>query len=498
MKAPPLLILMLFVLAFSNCIHTPAEYRESDDPICIEPDYDSVVVPPNIAPLNFTIRTDADRYRVIFRSGEKDFCISSRNGMIKIPARKWKALTSTTSDSYSMEFYLHNNNEWNRYPGIQNYIADENIDPYLTYRKLDPVFAMWNELSIKQRDLRSFKEKTILESGKLEGNCINCHSYCKNNADKGIIHIRGSLGGSILINEGIARKVNLKADFMENGATYPAWHPGGDFIAFSSNNVDNAIYSANSLRKIEVFDQDADLVVWDIEKNEVFTHDSVFNTMFLESYPCWDAAGEYLYYCRVRDYTGGMTYMYDSSLFEHIDQDIRYDLMRIKCDPEKREWGDPEYVIRASEAGKSILFPRISPDGSYMIVCMTDFGSFPAWHPESDLYILDLNTFEHQALKLNSRQSESWHSWSSEGRWIVFSSRAWDGVHTAPWIAYINEDASCSKPMILPQKHPDHYNRHIRIYNLPELTRSPFSTTVRQVYSVARELNAPVVDGSEF
>jgi len=105
----------------------------------------------------------------------------------------------------------------------------------------------------------------------------------------------------------------------------------------------------------------------------------------------------------------------------------------------------------------SVSFPRISPDGKFALVCMSKYGNFTIWHQESDLYFVNIATKQMSKPDLNSPQSESFHSWSSNGRWIVFSSRRIDGRFTRPYISYFDEQGTAHKPFVLPQKDPDFY-----------------------------------------
>lgn len=72
--------------------------------------------------------------------------------------------------------------------------------------------------------------------------------------------------------------------------------------------------------------------------------------------------------------------------------------------------------------------------------------------------------------EVNSPDTESYHSWSSDGKWFVFSSRRMDGNWTRPYIAAFNsETGMCGKPFILPQKRADFYLRRMESFNIPEL-----------------------------
>ena len=113
--------------------------------------------------------------------------------------------------------------------------------------------------------------------------------------------------------------------------------------------------------------------------------------------------------------------------------------------------------------------------------------TFSIWHRNTELYLID---FETQAIrpleKANSRETESYHTWSSNGRWIVFSSRRDDGNYTRPYIAYMDKDGYDCKPFVLPQRRPDFYDRLLKSFNIPEFMITPASRTWRQYDDIIR------------
>ena len=153
--------------------------------------------------------------------------------------------------------------------------------------------------------------------------------------------------------------------------------------------------------------------------------------------------------------------------------EVRYDLRRIPYDIESDRWGEPETVLSAEEAGGSLLLPRVSPDGRFLLFCRTDYGCFPIFQPGSDLHMLDLRTGRHRRLDINSDRAESWHAWSTNGAWIAFSSKRRDGLFTRIYISHVDERGRAHKPFILPQRDPLFYDSHLKTYSVPEFTTGP-------------------------
>ena len=110
-----------------------------------------------------------------------------------------------------------------------------------------------------------------------------------------------------------------------------------------------------------------------------------------------------------------------------------------------------------------------------------DYGYFSIWHPEADLWLLDLETGESRAMdEVNSTRAESLHNWSTNSRWFLFTSRRDDGLYSRLYFAHIDEQGRCTKPFMLPQQDPRrYYIQSLYSYNTPDFTTrrlEPFPT----------------------
>jgi hypothetical protein len=150
--------------------------------------------------------------------------------------------------------------------------------------------------------------------------------------------------------------------------------------------------------------------------------------------------------------------------------DIKYNLLSIPFDPDAGRFGfQVDTLVNASAIGKSISFPRPSYNGRFIMYTLSDYGNFSIWHKEADLWMLNLDERTTWPLsKLNSENTESYHSWSSDSRWVVFSSRRVNGLYTMPYIAHIDEKGKGAKPFLLPQSDPDYYSASFFSFNIPE------------------------------
>ena len=177
-----------------------------------------------------------------------------------------------------------------------------------------------------------------------------------------------------------------------------------------------------------------------------------------ENIPAFSHDGKWLYYISGPPYTDDSTKVF-----------VKFDLVRISFDPETKTWGEPDTLLTSRETGKSISFPRVSPDDRYIMVTMSSYSYFPIFDKSSDLYIFDLKTRKYYPLECNSVYTESYHTWSQTGRWFVFSSRRIDDCYNRPFFSYFDKNGKSHKPFVLPQKDPLFYKKIMKNYNLPEL-----------------------------
>ena len=430
----------------------------------ISPDYTGVTIPPNIAPMNFLINEEADYYRVeVTSSGGKRLSVSSRDGKVRFPEREWRRITdNSTGGEIKLEVFAYDREEkkMKSFMPFYMYVAEEKIDPYLVYRKIHPGYYSWYRMKIMQRSTESFREESIAENQLLDNNCINCHSFSRNDPETFLLHVRGSMGGTYFSGEGGLKRRELRTESMPANATYPSWHPSGKYVAFSANSVRQSFY-AHSDNNIEVFDLESSLVIYDIESNSMYQPGGPEAKEYMQTFPGWSPDGMYLYYSRTRKP--------DFEIDAENVKNISYDIARRPFDPSSGTLGEPEIVFDASEIGKSASFPKVSPDGRHLVFTLHDYGTFPVWSSEAELYLIDLESGELSKPEIGSDDTESYHGWSSNGKWLVFSSKRKDGVSSRPYFSYFGSPGNPGKPFVLPQRDPTTYGRMLHSFNLPEL-----------------------------
>jgi hypothetical protein len=473
-------VLVLFLLL--DCGETDtSRYETIHRPPTLHPDYASTVIPPNIAPLNFKIEEPGDRYRVKIHSGTGGpILIFSRSASIEIPIKPWKRLLNANrGKELIVEISVRKDGEWRCFEALILRIANEKIDECLVYRLIKPVFNLWKNMGIYQRNLETFEEKALLRNSLLS-NCINCHSFCNHSPSRWSLQMRYSPGGLLLARNDSVINVNSRTSINQFPTAYTAWHPEGKVIAFSVDQVAQFFHAKGENR--DVIDMSSDLMLYSIESDSMTSSVKIASPDRMETLPDWSPDGKYLYFCSAPR----LDSMF--SVKDHYSK-IRYDLMRIPYDIRKNTFGNLETVLSSAVMNKSLSHPKVSPDGRFLLFCMADYGYFTIYRQESDLCMMDLDTGDIHPLPVNSALSESYHSWSSNSRWFVFSSKREDGICARPYFAYVDINGQTYKPFALPQKNAFFYDDYWITYNVPELVAGQVPTHERTLIEAVKRID---------
>ena len=470
----------------------PTDFTQSDKMPHIYPDYLEVTVPVNIAPLTFEMYDPSEEMAVRYSFGDEE--IICRGDKSQPDIDDWKQLTAAAKGkAIQVETYACNDGQWTRFKPFNIYVSPDSIDPYISYRLIHPSYNLYEELTISQRSLENFNESVIYDNMLCtdgpDGQCINCHNYQQYNPDRMQFHARHNMGGTVIAYDGKTRKINMRNDSLLSAGVYPAWHPTLPLIVYSTNST-RQIFHLTHPNKIEVYDTESDLIAYDVEKNEVTNIEN--DPDEFECYPFWAPDGKMVYYCSAHFEYPDTT---QSKRFEVVKNaySIRYNLYRKRFNPETMEFGPRELVFDADSLKMSATLPRISPDGRFLMFTMAKYGVFHIWHHDADLWMIDLKEKKARpAVEINSRDTESYHSWSSNGRWVVFSSRRNDGDYTRPFIAHIDENGIGSRPFELPCADPDYHRQFMKCYNIPEFMRGPVTIKPQDFADVLKGDGIPV------
>jgi len=469
------ILLVGMMVLWASCCKVPTSFVQDEVAPDIFPDYSEVTIPQNIAPLRFRLNLAAKGNGAVARLSNATTSLVLSGPEFKIPLEAWRELTAGEGEILVETF--EKKDGWHAYKPFKIYVNSDQMDSHLVYRLIEPGYETWNQMGIYQRELSTFAQKTIITNDKTDKNCMNCHSFCDRNPDKMMFHMRAKNGGTYIWNQGKLEKLNTKTPETLSALVYPGWHPSGRIIAYSVNDIAQAFHSTNKNR-IEVYDSASDVVVYDIDKHMIVSTPELMKPDELETFPAFSPDGRKLIFC--------------SSPRQKVPDDyaqIRYSICSIDFNTEDMSFGSTvDTLYSAHKTGRCAIYPRISPDGKFLMYTETDYGCFSIWHKDADLRLMDLTTGEVMDLaNVNSDDVDSYHSWSSNGRWVVFSSRRVDGLYTRPYIFHIDEDGSTTKPFVLPQEGSRFYDNSLKSFNIPEYVAGEVSLDQDLVVRTAKE-----------
>lgn len=458
-------MLSAFVLAACTLHRQEAEPLRQSAPLF--PDYADVLLPVNISAPTFALNDSAnalESVQAVFSSGSETIIVGSDDtDGICISEADWHKLVAA-SHVITVTIQGEKNGKWVEYDAFKMNISPDSIDNTLVYRLIEPGYEVWNEMGIYQRSVENYDEEAIITNRQTDKGCMNCHSFCNYNPEQLMFHLRLNHAGTYMKNG----KARLRKLVTPKSLVYPSWHQSGRFIAFSQNDTKQMFHTTDRNR-IEVFDFSSDVMVYDLEADTLITTPLLMSKTKFETFPSWSADGRTLYFCSA-----------DSVKIPDDYDQVHYSLCSIGFDAEKKQFADSVHVIYdARQTQKSVSFPRCSPDGRHLVFTLSDYGNFSIWHKEARLMMIPANvTTALEMVSILPDFRASYHSWSSNSRWMVMASRQDDGLYTRPYIVHIDADGKVSKPFLLPQSDAAYYLRTMKSYNIPEFTRGKVNVTL--------------------
>ena len=462
-----LLLLLLSAVAFAACSHQPKNVSKTDALPVLFPDYVDVTIPAGIAPLNFGMAaTDFSRIDVVVRGEKGGQLHANGSECVQFDIEEWHQLVSQNAGSdLLVTVCAQREGQWTQYKDFPIHVSPYKLDAWgLTYRRVAPGYEVYSHMGLYQRNLSTFDEEPIIENTRVPGMCVNCHTSNQTDPQRFVFHVRGEHGATMVQMDGHREWLKASNEQLGGSMVYPYWHPSGKYCAFSTNQTRQGFHVVKDER-IEVFDLSSDVFVYDPVAHKILTDSLLSTPDWSENTPAFSPDGRTLYYltCWQQDYP------------IHYKEE-QYNLCSIAFDEASGRFGtQADTLFDAVAMGKSLTWPRPSYDGRFLLFTLSDYGYFSIWHEESDQWLLDLQTGEaHPLDMLNSPRADSFHNWSKDSRWVVFTSRRDDGLYSRLYLACIAPDGTATKPFLLPQERPRHYyDATLYSFNTPDFTLRP-------------------------
>ena len=231
--------------------------------------------------------------------------------------------------------------------------------------------------------------------------------------------------------------------------------------------VQGSFYVANfkDYRFLQVFYPTRGILAWYSRESGVLQPlPGADDPRYVQANAVWSPGGDYLVFARAeaRDpYPEGVPRAERAN--DPNETPIQYDLYRIPFNDGKG--GKPEPIAGASRNNKSNSFPKISPDGKWIVFVQANNGLL--MRPDGKLYIVPAEGGEARLMTCNTPLMNSWHSFSPNGRWLVFSSKS-RGPYTKMFLTHIDENGNDSPPILI-----ENATAANRAVNIPEFVNIP-------------------------
>lgn len=467
--------IILFMLLVASCSRKPTDAQQLSELPKIYPDYIGVTIPADIAPLNFAMADEQTTCIDVIVKGVEGGELHSNGEETDFDIDEWHALTEQNRGSkLSVTVCAEQQGQWKQYQAFDIFVSTDSLDDWgVTYRRISPGYEVGGNIGLYQRNIHTYDEYPILLESAVPGRCFNCHTPNRTDPRQLTMQIRGEGGGTMVQIDGEQRWLNTKTDSTKAAGSYAYWHPSGNYCAYATNTVHQSFFVGKGQR-IEAYHEFSNIVVLDVRSNELILSPQLMTTSHLEIFPAFSADGKSLYYSTS-----------DSCRVPAEYEKVKCSLCRISFDAEKGQFGEVvDTLLNGPMMDKSFTLARPSYDGRWLMYCQTSRSNFPVFHKDADLWLMDLQTGETRSIdEANSDDTDSYHNWSSNSHWFVFTSKREDGMYGRLYIAHIDADGKVGKPFLLPQRQPRKYYRDMMdSYNVPDFTKVKVDFNVREAH----------------
>lgn len=467
------LLIFITTILLSSCKESVNDATRMDRLPDIYPDYVGVTIPAGIAPLDFNVEEPGvEKVNVTVR-GSKGGELHAQGEWAEMDIDEWHALTKANGGGeLTVDVCARNGDgKWKRYRSFKIYVSKYPLDDFgITYRRIQPGYEVGGNIGIYQRDIHTFDEYAMMTETAVPGKCFNCHTANRTNPSQFTLQVRGEGGGTLVSRDGRQTWYDTKTDATKAAGSYASWHPDGRYCAYATNAVHQSFFTDKD-RNIEVYHDFGDVMVLDTETGEIILT-PLLHTDDVEIFPAFSADGKRLYFSSSKKCNVPAEY-----------EKVKCSLCSISFDAATGAFGTKvDTLLNGPAADRSYVLARPSYDGRWLMYCTALRCNFPVSQKESDLWLMDLRTGKTRALtEVNTKESESYHNWSSNSRWFVYSSKGQDGMYSRAYIASVDDSGRVTKPFLLPQRNPRKYDRdNFDSFNCPDFTLTKVEFDVRK------------------
>ncbi len=470
---------------------SPSVYRETPPSRVLALTYPprGAVFPPNLAPPRIDWQDEAnDAWQVSLGIGDgpAEWTQVTTDRQWRLAPPVWEAIRQRAVEAAAwvqVKGVRRTEDGWSpavqATPRVRFRVSRWPADEAIVYRLVTPPFNMRKTPSTYTRRVGSFEVQPFLLAR--DQYCYNCHTFSSKSGASGKIGVQVrymARGADLPVYLGIydleARQGwKARLPFDVQMSTFMSWSPDGRWLAFSANQqlvtLSPVVYETQ-----HAGEPTSDVAIYDTRRNEAYLLAGADSEDRLELLPRFSADGRRIVFC-------------SAPVGEHPAL-VRYDLHEIPFDGGAPAAARP--VPGAAANGRSNYFPRFSPDGRWLSFCQSDGGLLMKSSSDIHLMPADLSAPPTRLASNADHAADSWHSWSSNSRWIVFASKRDDGIFARLYMTRIDDEGRASPAVRLPVE-----EEPLRSFNIPEFLARPPRVSEAELFEAVRvEQEARTVD----
>jgi hypothetical protein len=348
------------------------------------------------------------------------------------------------------------------------------VDPVIVYRLVTPLFHSAKTPDMFYLNIASLDGGLFYPS--VGDYCTNCHSFANTPStlekDYNLaIAIRHRDGDKRLTVLGIYNFLAREGRGIAASSFFMSWNPDGTKLAVCEGK-DTYSKPLTTLETQEFLVRMADIHIVDRITGEDFPLPGASSRDYMETFPAWSADGKTILFTRAAEIGDNW-------------HPIKFDIFQVPYNDGKG--GESTPLPGASENGMSNYFPRFSPDGKWMVWTRAEWSSLVA--PTSDIWIMSARDWSNpRKLECNyDCAMDSHHSWSSNSRWLLFTTKRDDGIFARMYLTEIDEEGHASPPIEVPTPGGD----EVMCYNVPEFMKFDMPIDARDILNQTGHVTQP-------
>lgn len=438
--------------------HEELSYPE----IMVDYPLDGTIFPPELPAPTFrwvNLDTGSDRWFVSFEFKDelKRVNFTTKRTELTLTAKDWESVKHRSSGtSAAVHIFGYNRSAptvIRGYTKVTFEISKDVVGAPLFYREVKPPFELatrdMSRIRWRFDRIASTSPRIVLSNPPV---CGSCHSF-SGDGQSFVIDLdhRGNKGSFAAVRAAeqtviTADEMHTWNDFQKDDRNTNGFlsriSPDGRYVV----GMVNDLFIVNRENFMDFFFPiKGILAVYDRENKTYSPLPGADDPDYVHCNACWSPDGKMIVFIRAKaldsPYETDNYYLPpDESLdlLKTIDG-FRYDVYRIPFN--NGAGGIAEPLVGASNNGMSNFFPRYSPDGQWIVYCQAK--SYIMVQPESKLHIIPAEGGQSRLMRCNNPGMNSWHSWSPNSRWLVFSSKR-HSPFTQLFLTHIDEQGRSS------------------------------------------------------